>query len=42
VADRVAVMRAGRIVQAGLLEEIRARPADEWVAGFVGHAAAGR
>lgn len=38
VADRVAVMRAGRIVQAGPLEEIRTRPADEWVAGFVGDA----
>lgn len=36
VADRVAVMRSGRILQADTLEAIRRRPADEWTARFVG------
>lgn len=36
VADRIAIMRAGRIVQAGTLPVIRATPADSWVAEFVG------
>jgi ABC-type Fe3+/spermidine/putrescine transport system ATPase subunit len=35
VADRIALMRAGRIVQAGALEELRNHPADAWVAEFV-------
>jgi len=35
VADRIALMRAGRIIQTGALEEIRSRPADAWVAEFV-------
>ncbi|MGR7997107.1 ABC transporter ATP-binding protein [Xanthobacter sp. ZOL 2024] len=35
-ADRVAVMRAGRILQVGEPEEIYARPADRFVAGFLG------
>jgi iron(III) transport system ATP-binding protein len=38
VGDRIAVMRAGRIVQAGAPEEIYDRPADPFVAGFVGAA----
>ncbi len=36
VADRVAIMHAGRIVQTGTLAEIRRAPADAWVADFVG------
>ena len=36
VADRVAIMRAGGIVQIGPLDEIRSFPADRWVADFVG------
>jgi ABC-type Fe3+/spermidine/putrescine transport system ATPase subunit len=35
VADRVAVMRAGRIVQAGRPADLVARPADAFVAGFL-------
>jgi thiamine transport system ATP-binding protein len=35
VSDRVAVMRAGRVVQTGTLEQIRRSPADEWVGEFV-------
>jgi thiamine transport system ATP-binding protein len=35
VSDRVAIMRAGRVVQTGTLEEIRHSPADEWVSEFV-------
>jgi len=38
VGDRIAVMRAGRIVQAGAPEDIYHRPADAFVAGFVGAA----
>jgi iron(III) transport system ATP-binding protein len=38
VGDRIAVMRAGRIVQIGAPEEIYDRPADPFVAGFVGAA----
>jgi len=38
VGDRIAVMRAGRIVQTGAPEEIYDRPADPFVAGFVGAA----
>ena len=36
LADRVAVMREGRIVQAGRPEEVYSRPADRWAAQFVG------
>ncbi len=36
VADRVAVMRAGRIEQVGTPEELYARPATAFVADFVG------
>ena len=38
VADRMAVMREGRIVQAGTLEEVWGRPADGWTAAFLGYA----
>lgn len=38
VADFVAVMNAGEIVQFGRPEEIYRRPATPWVAGFVGDA----
>ncbi|MEX2211282.1 MAG: ABC transporter ATP-binding protein [Gaiellaceae bacterium] len=36
VADRIAVMRDGRIVQAAPPEELYSAPADRWTAGFVG------
>ena len=36
LADRLAVMREGRIVQVGRPEEVYARPADRWAAQFVG------
>lgn len=38
VADRMAVMREGRIVQAGTLDEVWSRPADGWTAEFLGYA----
>jgi iron(III) transport system ATP-binding protein len=38
IADDIAVMRSGRIVQRGGPEEIYERPADAFVAGFVGAA----
>ena len=38
MADLVAVMRDGRIVQLGPPDEVYRRPADLWVAGFVGRA----
>lgn len=38
VADRMAVMRSGRIVQQGGLDEVWARPADAWTARFLGYA----
>jgi iron(III) transport system ATP-binding protein len=38
LADRVALMRAGRIVQAGAPEEIYYGPASRWAAEFVGAA----
>lgn len=37
IADQLAVMRSGRIRQLGTAPEIWARPADRWVAGFVGY-----
>jgi iron(III) transport system ATP-binding protein len=36
VADRLGVMREGRLVQVGAPEEVYARPADRWAAGFLG------
>ena len=36
LADRVALLRDGRIVQQGPLEEIERAPCDEWVAEFLG------
>jgi iron(III) transport system ATP-binding protein len=36
LADRLAVMRAGRIVQVGCPEDVYARPAGRWTAEFVG------
>ena len=38
LADRVAVMRAGRIEQAGTPEEVYGRPRSRWVADFLGDA----
>lgn len=37
IADRIAVMRAGRLVQVGPLAEVWAQPADAWVAEFLGY-----
>ncbi|MCL6445569.1 MAG: ABC transporter ATP-binding protein, partial [Alicyclobacillus sp.] len=37
IADRIVLMREGRIVQAGTPEEILRRPSDEFVANFIGH-----
>jgi iron(III) transport system ATP-binding protein len=36
VADRIAVMREGRVVQEGSPEQLYLAPADRWVAEFVG------
>lgn len=36
MADHVAVMREGKVVQEGSPKELYERPADKWVAGFVG------
>ncbi len=36
LGDRLAVMRDGRLVQAGAPTEVYARPADRWTAQFVG------
>jgi thiamine transport system ATP-binding protein len=36
LADRVVVMRAGRVVQAGTPTEVWRQPADEWTAAFLG------
>ena len=36
LADRLAVMREGRIVQVGAPEEVYGRPASRWAAQFVG------
>ncbi|MEW6422767.1 MAG: ABC transporter ATP-binding protein [Deinococcota bacterium] len=38
LASRVAVMRAGRLMQVGAAREVFARPATAWVAAFLGHA----
>ncbi len=37
VADRIVVMRAGKVRQAGSASEVWAQPADAWVAGFIGY-----
>lgn len=34
-ADRIALMRQGRIVQLGTMEELRRSPADDWVKEFL-------
>jgi thiamine transport system ATP-binding protein len=36
VADRLAVMRTGRIVQSGGPRQVWSRPADDWIARFLG------
>jgi iron(III) transport system ATP-binding protein len=36
LADRLAVMNEGRIVQVGAPQEVYGRPANRWAAGFVG------
>jgi ABC-type Fe3+/spermidine/putrescine transport system ATPase subunit len=36
LSDTLALMRDGRIVQTGSLEEILANPVDHWVSGFLG------
>ncbi|BDZ54985.1 ABC transporter ATP-binding protein [Agromyces marinus] len=38
IADRVAVMRGGQVLQLGTPEEVYRSPATPWVAGFVGDA----
>jgi len=37
VADRIVLMRAGRVVQAGSLAEVWSAPADAWAARFLGY-----
>ncbi|ADV66540.1 ABC transporter ATP-binding protein [Deinococcus maricopensis] len=37
VADDVALMRAGRVVQSGVAADVFARPATAWAAAFLGH-----
>jgi iron(III) transport system ATP-binding protein len=36
LADRIAIMRSGKVVQAGVPEDLYFAPADRWCAGFVG------
>lgn len=36
LSDRIALMRAGTIVQSGTLPDILAHPADDWVTDFLG------
>uniref|UniRef100_UPI00333ED48D ABC transporter ATP-binding protein n=1 Tax=Castellaniella defragrans TaxID=75697 RepID=UPI00333ED48D len=38
IADRIAIMRAGRIVQIGTPKDLYDRPANRWVASFIGQA----
>lgn len=38
IADRLVLLREGRVVQAGTLAEVWARPADAWAARFLGYA----
>ena len=40
LAERIVVMRAGRVVQAGAAADVWRRPADEWTAAFLGFAPA--
>lgn len=40
VADRVSIMREGRIVRCGTVDEVMTLPTDEWVADFIGMDAA--
>jgi thiamine transport system ATP-binding protein len=40
LADRIVVMRAGRVVQTGPPADVWRRPADPWTAAFLGFAAA--
>jgi len=40
LADRIVVMRSGRVVQAGLAADVWRRPADAWTADFLGFGAA--
>ena len=40
LADRIVVMRAGQVVQAGLPSDVWNRPADPWTAAFLGFAPA--
>jgi len=37
IADRIAVLRAGRLVQVAAPHDLMARPTDPWTARFVGH-----
>jgi osmoprotectant transport system ATP-binding protein len=37
MADRIAIFRAGKLAQFGAPDELLARPADDFVASFVGH-----
>ncbi len=36
IGDRIAVMRDGRFVQSGAPDDVWSRPADEWIARFLG------
>lgn len=38
IADRIAIMRAGRIVQIGAPRDLYDRPVNRWVASFIGQA----
>ncbi len=38
IADVIAIMRDGRIVQSGIPDDVYAQPIDPWVAGFLGDA----
>jgi thiamine transport system ATP-binding protein len=38
IADRIAVLRAGRLVQAGSVTDVWRHPADAWTAQFLGYA----
>jgi thiamine transport system ATP-binding protein len=40
LADRIVMMRAGRVVQVGAAAEVWRHPADEWTAAFLGFGAA--
>jgi thiamine transport system ATP-binding protein len=40
LADRVAMMRAGRVVQVGAAADVWRHPADEWTAAFLGFGSA--